>query len=105
MLDVTVFGGSHFVWVRRPAGLSMSFFCVTVEGFYKRFVFDIGMNNSGGNMIMTNSNMNTISGMAGGGLVVSSAANKPLTNATNMMAPGQQHLAGNHVVPQVINYL
>lgn len=52
-------------------------------------------------MIMTNSNMNTISGMAGGGLVVSSSANKPLTNASNMMAPGQQHLPGSHAVGQV----
>ncbi|RZC35774.1 KAT11, KIX, DUF902, zf-TAZ and/or Bromodomain domain containing protein [Asbolus verrucosus] len=60
-----------------------------------------GMNNSaGGNMIMTNSSMSTMAGMAGGGLVVSSAVNKPLTNTTNMMAPGQPHHPGNHTVPQ-----
>lgn len=67
----------------------------------KYFIF-IGINNSaGGNMIMTNSNMNTIGGMAGGGLVVSSSVNKPLTNTTNMLAPGQPHHGGNHNVPQV----
>jgi E1A/CREB-binding protein len=62
-----------------------------------------GMNNSaGGNMIMTNSSMNTMAGMAGGGLVVSSTVNKPLTNTTNMMAPGQPHHPGNHTVPQQV---
>lgn len=57
------------------------------------------MNNSGagGNMIMTNSNMSTMAGMAGGGLVVSSSVNKPLANTTNMLAPGQHHPG----VPQV----
>ncbi|XP_044255376.1 CREB-binding protein-like isoform X6 [Tribolium madens] len=60
-----------------------------------------GMNNSaGGNMIMTNSSMSTMAGMAGGGLVVSSTVNKPLANAANMMAPGQPHHPGNHTVPQ-----
>lgn len=60
----------------------------------------LGLNNSGGggNMIMTNSNMSTMAGMAGGGLVVSSSVNKqPLANATNMLAPGQHHPG----VPQV----
>lgn len=53
-------------------------------------------------MIMTNSSMNTMAGMAGGGLVVSSTVNKPLTNTTNMMAPGQPHHPGNHTVPQQV---
>lgn len=59
----------------------------------------LGMNNTGasGNMIV-----NTMAGMAGGGLVVSSTVNKGLTNTTTMMVPGQQpHLTGNHGVPQV----
>lgn len=58
------------------------------------------MNNNsgaGGNMIMTNSSMSTMAGMAGGGLVVSSSVNKSLANATNMLAPGQHHPG----VPQV----
>lgn len=67
----------------------------------------IGLNNNsnsaapGGNMIMTNSNMSTMAGMAGGGLVVSSTINKPLTNSANMMAASQSHHPGNHAVPQV----
>lgn len=62
----------------------------------------LGMNNSGagGNMIMTNSSMSTMAAMAGGGLVVSSTVNKPLTNTTNIMAPGQHH-PGTHNVSQV----
>lgn len=61
------------------------------------------MNNSaGGNIIMTNSGMSTMAGMAGGGLVVSSSVNKSLTNTTNMMGPGQPHHAGNHTVPQQV---
>lgn len=52
---------------------------------------------------MSNSNMSTMAGMAGGALVVSSTVNKPLTNTTNMMAPGQPHHPGNHNVPQVSN--
>lgn len=64
------------------------------------------MNNSGagGNMIMTNSSMSTMAAMAGGGLVVSSAVNKPLTNTTNIMAPGQHH-PGTHNVSQVSFFL
>ncbi|XP_065159068.1 CREB-binding protein isoform X2 [Atheta coriaria] len=59
-----------------------------------------GMNNSGGNMVMTNSNMNTMPGMTGGGIVVSSG-NKPLGAANNMMgAQGHHPGPGNHQVPQ-----
>lgn len=57
------------------------------------------MNNNAGGMIMTNSNMSSMAGMAGGGLVVSSTVNKPLSNASNMMAPGQPHHPGGHPVP------
>lgn len=58
------------------------------------------MNNSGGNMVMTNSNMNTMPGMTGGGIVVSSG-NKPLGAANNMMgAQGHHPGPGNHQVPQ-----
>ncbi|XP_057659426.1 CREB-binding protein isoform X6 [Diorhabda carinulata] len=60
-----------------------------------------GINNSGGNMIMTSSNMSTMSGMAGGGLVVSSTINKPLANA-NMFAPGHPQHPANHNVNQVL---
>lgn len=65
-------------------------------------MFFVGMNNSGagGNMIMHNSSMSTMAAMAGGGLVVSSTVNKPLTNTTNIMAPGQHH-PGTHNVSQV----
>lgn len=71
------------------------------------FYFFLGINNSGGNMIMTSSQISTMGGMGGGGLVVSSsgAINKPLSNAGgNMFAPGghqqqQQHPQG---VPQGI---
>lgn len=56
-----------------------------------------------GNMIMTNSSMSTMAGMAGGGLVVSSSVNKALSNTTNMMAPGQGHHPTNHAVAQVRN--
>lgn len=59
-----------------------------------------GLNNSaGGNMIMTNSNMNM--GMAGGSLVVSSSVNKPLPNAANMMGSNQAHHGQNHPIPPV----
>lgn len=71
--------------------------------------FISGINNSGGNMIMTSSQISTMGGMAGGGLVVSSSGalnNKPLTNAAaSMFASGghpqqqQQHGPG---VPQGI---
>lgn len=67
---------------------------------FKRNVFCVAMNNNtgaGGNMIMTNSSMSTMAGMAGGGLVVSSSVNKPLANATNILAPGPHHPG----VPQV----
>uniref|UniRef100_A0A1Y1MJM8 histone acetyltransferase n=1 Tax=Photinus pyralis TaxID=7054 RepID=A0A1Y1MJM8_PHOPY len=58
---------------------------------------------SASGMIMTNSNMGTIGNMAGGGLVVSSAVNKPtLTNTTSMMATGQHQLPANHGVPQAM---
>lgn len=61
------------------------------------------MNNSGtgSNMIMTNSSMSTMAGMAGGGLVVSSSVNKALTNTTNMMPSGHPHHPTNHTVMQV----
>lgn len=53
-------------------------------------------------MIMTNSNISSIGGMGGGGLVVSSGAvSKPqLTSAPNMLS-GQPHHPGGHNVPQV----
>ncbi|KAJ8981157.1 hypothetical protein NQ317_013823 [Molorchus minor] len=58
-----------------------------------------GISNSGGNMIMTSSNISTMGGMAGGGLVVSSSSvNKPLTS--NLFAPGLPQHPGNHNVPQ-----
>lgn len=61
----------------------------------------VSAGNAGG-MIMTNSNMGTMSNMAGGGLVVSSSVNKQtLTNTSSMMTAGQPHLTGNHAVPQV----
>lgn len=66
------------------------------------------MNNSvtavsaGGSMIMTNSSMSgTIGNMAGGTLVVSSGLNKPLTNTTTLMTPGQPHLGPGHSIQQV----
>lgn len=51
---------------------------------------------------MTNSNISSIGGMGGGGLVVSSGAvSKPqLTSAPNMLS-GQPHHPGGHNVPQV----
>lgn len=57
-------------------------------------------------MIMTNSSMsNTMAGMAGGGLVVSSSVNKTLTNTSNMMTPGHPHHPTNHAVVQVIAFI
>ncbi|KAJ8934660.1 hypothetical protein NQ318_017026 [Aromia moschata] len=50
-------------------------------------------------MIMTSSNISTMGGMAGGGLVVSSnSVNKPLTS--NLFASGHPQHPGNHNVPQ-----
>lgn len=61
-----------------------------------------GLNNAGGNMIMTNSSMNSIGSMGGGGLVVSSGAvNKPLLTSTQNMIGAQSHHPGGHNVPQV----
>lgn len=65
-----------------------------------------GINNSGGGgMIMTNSNINAIGtgSIGGGGLVVSTSVNKPLTNAVapNMLAPGQPPHHVNQNMPQV----
>lgn len=64
--------------------------------------FVLGLNNTaGGSMIMTNSNISSLGGMGGGGLVVSSGAgNKPqLPSAPNML--GQPHHPGGHNVSQV----
>lgn len=57
-------------------------------------------------MIMTSSQINTMAGLQGGGLVVSSsgAINKPLTNAAaNMFVPGAHAQQQHQGVPQGIH--
>ncbi|XP_074038438.1 CREB binding protein nejire isoform X4 [Leptinotarsa decemlineata] len=62
-----------------------------------------GISNSGGNMIMTSSNINSMGNMAGGGLIVSSSINKPLSNTPNMFSPGHPQHPGNHNVQGLPN--